>query len=201
MKIFTLIVFFFLLFNCVAQGETTRIVILGDSLTAGYGVPKEAAFPARLERKLIKQGKDVKVIAAGISGSTSASGLRRLKWQMKQRPQVLLLALGANDGLRGVKIEKTRENLSKVIEEAKKSKLKVILVGMKLPPNYGEAYRSDFEKMYEKLSKTEGVKHIPFLLKGVAGVPTLNLEDGIHPNEKGHEKIAEYILPFVKEAL
>lgn len=195
------LLFLFLSFQSLALGKTTRIVILGDSLTAGYGVSKESAFPAQLEKKLKAKGKAVEVIAAGISGSTSASGLRRLRWQLKQKPDVLLLALGANDGLRGIKVEKTRENLNNVIEEAKKFHLKVILVGMKLPPNYGETYRGDFEKMFVELAAAKGVGRIPFLLEGVAGVPTLNLEDGIHPNEKGHEKIAEHILPFVKEVL
>lgn len=178
-----------------------KIVFLGDSLTAGYGVAKEEAFPARLEEKFKKSGKTVQVINAGISGSTSASGVSRLKWLLKNKPDILVLALGANDGLRGFKLEATKQNLEQMIELARENKLKVVLAGMQLPLNYGDDYRNQFQQMYKELAKKYKVELIPFLLEGVGGETNLNLSDGIHPNAKGHEKIAETVYQHLKGLL
>lgn len=180
------------------QEKDKRILIVGDSLTAGYGVSKEAAYPAQLEELLKKDHPDVKVIGAGSSGSTSASAISRLKWHLKAKPTHLILALGANDGLRGVKLESTKKNLSEAIDMAKDKKIKVYLAGMLLPTNYGEKYRSKFKSLFAELAKEKKVEFIPFLLKGVGGQPELNLADGIHPNEKGHKIVAKTVFDALK---
>jgi acyl-CoA thioesterase-1 len=189
--------------NLVAQDSKplARVLVLGDSLTEGYGISQVDAFPKILENKFQTQKKNVEIINAGISGSTTASGLTRLKWHLKKKPDILILALGANDGLRGLPLKQTKENLLKVIQLAKENSIKVLLAGMKIPTNYGKTYLGDFEKIFPDLSKQEGVPLIPFLLEGVAGVKSLNIEDGIHPNEAGHKKIAETVYVYLKEML
>ncbi len=177
------------------------ILALGDSLTEGYGISKEQAYPARLEALLKKKNKDIQVINAGISGSTSASGESRLKWQLKSKPDILLLALGANDGLRGLPTNAMETNLEKTILLAQQNKIKVVLAGMKIPMNYGANYRNAYEKVFENLAKKHKVILVPFLLDGVATIPELNIADGIHPNSQGHEKIALTVLPYIEKAL
>jgi len=177
------------------------LLILGDSLTEGLGVAKEKAYPALVEKKLKAAGKDITVINGGNSGSTTASGPSRLRWHLKAKPDALLLALGANDGLRGLDLTESEKNLSQTIALAQEKKLKVILAGMKVPPNYGKEYSDRFEKMFETLAKQHKVPLIPFLLKDVGGVRSLNQADGIHPNEKGHEIIAETVFEEVKKRL
>lgn len=194
-------IFVFVLFPILSfsQGESPKkLLILGDSLTEGFGVAKEAAFPALVEKRIQESGKKWIVINAGVSGSTTASGVKRLQWQIKSKPDLMILALGANDGLRGLSIAQTEKNLSDTIEIAVKEKIKVILVGMFLPPNYGAVYSKDFGAMYDRLAKKYKLKKIPFLLEGVAGVPSLNLADGIHPNEKGHSLIAETVFKNIR---
>lgn len=179
-----------------------RIVFLGDSLTEGYGISKEDAFPNQVEKNLKAAGySNIEVIQAGISGSTSASAESRLRWHLKRRPQILILALGANDGLRGLPVSETQKNLSKTIQLAQKEKIQILLVGMKMPPNYGKEYTTEFEAMYSRLGREFQVLRVPFLLQGVAGHRELNQEDGIHPNEKGHLKIAEQLTPYLKKIL
>ena len=176
--------------------------MLGDSLTEGYGVAKDAAFPAVLEKKLHESGKkEWTVVNAGVSGSTTASGISRLKWLFKSKPDVILLALGANDGLRGLKVVDSKQHLSEVIKYAQEQKVKVILGGLYMPPNYGKEYTEDFKKMYESLAKQYKVTFIPFILDKVAGNPKYNLADGIHPNEEGHKVIAENVFQILKGAL
>jgi len=204
----TLFICGLLSFLCSAQAlnakdSSTRILILGDSLTEGYGVSKNDAFPALLEKLLNQknQNKIFKVVAAGSSGSTTASAFKRLKWHLKKKPELLVLALGGNDGLRGLKPEATKANLDKAITFAKAKKIKVVLAGMKIPMNYGEDYREAYEKTFTDLSKKHDVFLIPFLLKGVGGVKDLNLPDGIHPNEKGHRIISKTLYKHVKSIL
>jgi len=184
-----------------AESPTTRILFLGDSLTDGYGVPKDKTYPALVLNKLRLQGKKVEVINAGISGSTTASGYKRLKWHLKQPPNILVLALGANDGLRGLKIEKSKENLRKVIVLAKKNGIKVLLAGMKMPTNYGKEYSKKFHQMFFDLAKENNIALIPFLLEGVGGKPQMNQADGIHPNEEGHKVISDIVLRYLGELL
>lgn len=187
----------FLLFTCLCFAKT-KVLFLGDSLTEGYGVKKENAYPQVLENNL--EGK-IKSINGGVSGSTTASGLSRLRWQLKAKPEIVVIALGANDGLRGIPVKTSKENLEKVIAFAKEKKLKVILAGMYLPQNYGEKYRSDFAKMFEDLAHKYKVTFIPFLLKDVARIKDLNIDDGIHPNEKGHEVMANNLRPYLEQTL
>ena len=180
-----------------------RILIIGDSLTEGYNLTEQEAYPAKLEAIMKKSGHPTaKVVNAGTSGATSAFGLRTLRFQSKfYKPDYLILALGANDGLRGVKPHETQKNLALVIEKAQSLKIKVILVGMEAPPNYGRDFPKEFRKIYPKLADTYKVNFIPFLLEGVAGEPHLNLPDGIHPNAKGYDKIAEHLWNTLKEII
>lgn len=179
----------------------THILFLGDSLSEGYGLPEEQSFPRLVEKKLNAKKRDVVVTNGGVSGSTTASGLNRLKWHLKKKTDVLVLELGANDGLRGLKITKTKENLLNIIQHAKKQNVKVLLLGLIMPPNYGNAYVNEFSEMYKSISKSENVKMLPFLLDKVAGNPELNLPDGVHPNAKGHEIIASQVADFVEKNL
>jgi acyl-CoA thioesterase I len=181
-----------------AQAAPLRVVILGDSLTDGYGIARESAYPALIDRRLKSEGHgDIEVVNAGISGSTTASAKGRLKWHLKNKPGVLVIALGANDGLRGMKIDQTRRNLSKLIATAKSEGIQVMLAGMRLPPNYGKEYTEGFAKLYRDLAREHAVPLVPFLLEGVGGEKELNLEDGMHPNERGHEKMAQTLYPHL----
>jgi acyl-CoA thioesterase-1 len=175
-----------------AEGERL-IVCLGDSLTEGYGLSPERAYPTLVERMLRERGYAVRVTNAGVSGSTSASAVSRLRWQLRSRPEIVVIALGGNDGLRGVDVAATRANLSSAIELAQQSGARVLLAGMKLPPNYGPEYTSAFEAMFPALAARHGVALLPFLLEGVAADPALNLPDGIHPNERGTEIVARNV--------
>ncbi|MCB0351061.1 MAG: arylesterase [Bdellovibrionales bacterium] len=184
-----------------AAPKKTTIVVLGDSITEGYGIEKSSAYPALVEERLKKDGLNVEIVNAGISGSTSASGAGRLKWFLKKKPEVLLLALGANDGLRGVKISATKKNILDIIKMAKKNNIRVFLAGMKMPPNYGKSYTIEFSKLYKDIARDEKIPLLLFLLEGVAGDIKLNQTDGIHPNEKGHQIIAQHVADFIKEHL
>lgn len=184
-----------------ADGQTT-ILFLGDSLTAGYGVEKDEAYPSRLEDLLREKGiNDVKLINAGISGSTTASGLSRLKWYQRAKPDLLFLALGANDGLRGLSLEAMEKNLNDIIEAAKAEGMTVILAGMEIPPNYGEEYTRQFREVFQTLSHKHAISLMPFLLREVGGIPHLNQSDGIHPNLQGHRIIADNVLPYIITAI
>jgi acyl-CoA thioesterase I len=170
-----------------------RIVCLGDSLTAGYGLSAEEAYPAQLAARLRDAGLDYEVVNAGVSGDTSAGGLRRLEWSMAGDVRVLVVALGANDGLRGLPPRDLRANLARIIEAAQARQVRVILAGMEAPPNFGTTYTRDFRAVYGELAKTYGVTLIPFFLDGVAGVPSLNQSDGIHPTADGQRIVASTI--------
>ena len=187
----------FLSFSAMAE----TILFLGDSLTEGYQLSKEEAYPALIEKELKKTQKDIKVINGGVSGATSASGMKRMDWYLKAKPDILVLALGANDGLRGMKVEQTEKNLSDVIEKAQAKGIKVILAGMKMPTNMGEPYRTRFENIFPKVAKKYSIKLIPFILEGVGGRSEYNLPDGIHPNPKGHEIMAKTVLKVLETEL
>lgn len=173
------------------QAET--VLFLGDSLTEGYQLSKEEAFPALIEKNLKPRHSDLKVINGGVSGATTASGLKRLGWYVKAKPDIVVLALGSNDGLRGMNLKETEKNLIAVVERAQKENIKVVMVGMKMPTNYGEPYRSNFEKIFPILAKRYRLPLVPFLLEGVATNPKLNLADGIHPNSEGHKIMAKTV--------
>ncbi len=182
----------------VAGASVKRILVIGDSLTEGYGIAQDLAFPAILQQLLAAKGhRGIEVINAGISGSTTAGAQSRLEWQLRGRPDLLILALGANDGLRGLPVAQTRKNLVDVIGLAQKNHIPVLLAGMHLPPNYGAGYAKAFADIFPSLAKQYHLTLMPFLLQDVAGERDLNQEDGIHPNEKGHAIIAQRMLPYV----
>jgi acyl-CoA thioesterase-1 len=179
----------------------TTVVCLGDSLTEGYGVAPEESYPSLLQDYFDAQGLDVRVVNAGVSGSTSASAVSRLRWQLRAKPDIVVVALGANDGLRGVEPVATRRNLQSAIQVAKEAGVTVVLAGMKLPPNYGPGYLLEFERIFPELAKENGVSLIPFLLEGVAADPALNLADGIHPNPEGYRIVVKNVLATLKPLL
>ncbi|WP_413289792.1 arylesterase [Bdellovibrio sp. HCB337] len=186
----------------LSSAQSKKLLVLGDSLTEGYGVAKDQAFPAVLEKKIHEGGKkEWTVINAGVSGSTTASGISRMKWAFKNKPDLMILALGANDGLRGLKVEESEKNLGQAIEYAQEQKVPIVLAGLFMPPNYGKEYTEKFKKMYVSLSKKYKVTLIPFVLDKVAGDPKLNLADGIHPNEAGHKIVAETVYQEIKGLL
>jgi acyl-CoA thioesterase I len=180
---------------------TPRIVALGDSLTAGLGIPREDAYPALLHRKLKESGHAIEVINAGISGDTSADGLRRANWALEGDVRLLILALGANDGLRGLPPRQMKENLQGIIHRARQRGIPVLLVGMEAPPNYGEQYVAAFRQVYRDLADNNKLSFVPFLLEGVAGVTELNQPDGIHPTGAGAARIADHLWPAVEKMM
>ena len=179
------------------------LVVLGDSLSAGFGVDLSEAWPARIQEKIREAGLPWKLVNAGLSGDTSAGGLRRLDWILRRPVDALLLELGSNDGLRGLPLEATRTNLQTVIERtrAKYPKVRIVLAGMKMPENLGEAYTRQFESLYRDLAATNKVALIPFLLDGVGGRAELNLPDQIHPNVEGHRRVATNVWKVLQPVL
>jgi acyl-CoA thioesterase-1 len=175
-----------------AAGERV-IVILGDSLTAGLGVAPDEAYPALLEARLRREGFAYRVVNAGVSGDTTAGGLRRLDWVLRSQPDVVLVALGANDGLRAQPVTALRDNLTTIVTRLRGAGTRVVLAGMRLPPNYGAAYAGAFAGAFPSVARATSVPLLPFLLEGVAGDPALNQADGIHPNAAGHRAVAETV--------
>jgi acyl-CoA thioesterase-1 len=178
-----------------------RVVFLGDSLTAGYGLEEAQAFPALLAAELAAAGRPIVVVNAGVSGDTSAGGLARLPWLLKQNPDVLVLELGANDALRGQPPATTEQNLRQIVARAQERGVAVLLVGMLAPPNYGPEFTRDFGAIYPRLARQLGVPLVPFLLAGVAGEPELNLPDGLHPTPEGHAIVARTVRPYLEAVL
>jgi acyl-CoA thioesterase-1 len=170
-----------------------RIVFLGDSLTAGLGLPADESYPALIQRRLDQEGYAFEVVNAGVSGDTSAGGLRRLEWSLDGDVRVLIVALGGNDGLRGLPPSELRKNLASILDAAAARRVKVILAGMEAPPNNGRDYTDQFRAVYVDLSKAYKLRLIPFLLDGVAGDPALNQADGIHPNARGARIVADLV--------
>ena len=170
-----------------------RIVFLGDSLTAGLGLSADRSFPSLIGRRLAANGLDYEVVNAGVSGDTSAGGVRRLEWSLDGDVRVLIVALGGNDGLRGLPPPELKKNLAAILDRARERKVAVILAGMEAPPNFGSEYTREFRGVYAELAAKYGVRFIPFLLQGVAGEPSLNQADGIHPNARGAELVADLV--------
>src|SRR5712691_11587371 len=170
-----------------------RIVVLGDSLTAGLGLRVEDAFPAVLQRRLDAKGLKYQVINAGISGDTSAGGLSRLDWALDGDVRVLIVALGANDGLRGLPVSQLRDNLARIVQRAQARGVTVVLAGMEAPPNWGDEYTKAFHDVYPALAKQYHLALVPFLLEGVAGIDRLNQRDGIHPTAEGDRMVADTV--------
>ncbi len=184
-----------------AQAQPVRIAMLGDSLTAGFGLPPEQALPTRLEQALKAAGRDVSVANHGVSGDTSAGGLARLDWTLGDKPKLVIVALGANDALRGLDPDETEKNLDAIITRTKAAGATVLLCGMKAPRNYGPEYVAKFDGLYERLAAKHGVALLPFLLDGVAMVQDLNQADGIHPNAKGVDAVVSHLAPAVLKVL
>ena len=177
------------------QLEKKVIIFFGDSLTAGYQLDPEEAFPARIQEILDSLQLGYTVVNAGLSGETTASGRNRINWILNQKADIFILELGANDGLRGIPLSETRENLQAMIDtvKSKNAETEIILAGMQIPPNLGQEYTSEFRTLFKDLALENEIALIPFLLEGVAGIPELNLEDGIHPTPEGHEIVAENV--------
>ena len=179
------------------------ILFFGNSLTAGYGVDPGQAFPALIQRRIAALNWPFKVVSAGLSGETSAGGLRRIEWLLKQKVDLLVLELGANDGLRGIPLETTRKNLQAIIDRTrgKYPDAAIVVVGMRIPPNLGPEYGEEFRRLYPQLAARNQAALVPFLLEGVGGVPELNLPDGIHPTAAGHKIAADNVWKVLKPLL
>jgi acyl-CoA thioesterase I len=186
-----------------AATPTKTILFYGDSLTAGYGLTTEEAFPALIQKQLTERGRHYKVVNAGLSGETSAGGLTRIDWVLRQPVDIFVLELGPNDGLRGLPLEQTEKNLQSIIDKVKTKypKVKVVIAGMMVPPNIGPEYTTRFKAIYPALAKKNNAALIPFLLQDVAGNEKLNLSDGIHPNAEGHKIVAANVLKVIEPLL
>jgi acyl-CoA thioesterase-1 len=192
------LVLFLFVFIPTVGGSSPVILAFGNSLTAGFGVPDNENYPSRLQNILVRNGYPHKVINAGVSGDTTAGGLRRIKWLMKHTPEVVILELGANDGLRGLSIKAMEFNLDKIIGICEEHGAKVLLTGMKVPPNYGEEYTVAFERVFIRLAEKHDLSLVPFFLEGVAGVRKYTQPDGIHPLGSGYSIVAQIIWKYVK---
>jgi acyl-CoA thioesterase-1 len=177
------------------------IVAFGDSLTQGYGISEKEAFPAQLERRLRSAGFAYKVVNAGISGETSSGALSRVKWILRQKPDIVILETGANDGFRGLQPDLIEKNLEETVRLLKEQGVIVVLAGMQMLSNLGPEYTDAFKKIYPKVAQRQNVILIPFFLAGVAGEPALNLPDGIHPTTEGYRMVTDLAFPYVLEAI
>lgn len=178
-----------------------RIVALGDSLTAGYGLVESQSYPSLLQDRLAAEGYNFEVVNAGVSGDTTAGGLRRLDWALEGDVKVLIVALGGNDGLRGLSVDEMKENLTAIIRRARERGIVVVLAGMEAPPNYGQEYATAFRQVYREIAARERVLFVPFLLDQVAGQGSLNQSDGIHPNAQGTRIVAETVWSVLRPLL
>jgi acyl-CoA thioesterase-1 len=202
-KPFLILLFAIVSMSFIINQRQKTILFYGDSLTAGYGLSPEFAFPNLIQQKLKDAGKDYQVINAGLSGETSAGGLARIDWVLRQPVDIFILELGANDGLRGLEIGQTKTNLQWIIDKvkAKNPNVKFVIAGMKVPPNMGDNYGTSFEKIFKEIASRNNSALIPFLLDGVGGDPKLNQADGIHPTAEGHKIVAENVWEVLKPIL
>jgi acyl-CoA thioesterase-1 len=184
-----------------AAGAEPVIVVLGDSITAGFGLTPDEAFPAVLEQKLRREGYDYRVVNAGVSGDTTAAGLRRVDWVLRSQPAVAIVALGANDGLRHQSVTAMRDNLVEIVRRLRAAGATVLLAGMRVPANYGPDYTRAFAAVFPSVARATGGPLAPFLLDGVAGEARLNQPDGIHPTAEGQRIIADRLWPHLKPLL
>lgn len=184
------------------SNATQTILVFGDSLSAAYGIDKNHGWVNLLQKELVEKHYDYKVINASISGETTAGGLSRIQQQLEQhQPNIVILALGANDGLRGLEIKQIKTNLEKIIKKGQNAKAKILLLGIKIPPNYGFTYTRQFEQIYFDLAKAHKLSFRPFFLEGISGEPSLNQEDGIHPNAQAQPLIVNNIWPALSTLL
>jgi len=186
----------------VSGARAERVIVaLGDSLTAGLGVAADEAYPARLEARLAREGYTYRVVNAGVSGDTTAGGLRRVDWVLRAKPEIVIVALGANDGLRAQSPQAMRENLAAIVRRLQAAGARVLLAGMRLPPNYGAEYTKEFQTVFPDVARSTGAAFMPFLLDGVAADPRLNQPDGIHPTAAGQQVIADRLWPYLRPLL
>jgi len=186
----------------VGEARAERVIVaLGDSLTAGLGVSADEAYPARLEARLAREGYTYRVVNAGVSGDTTAGGLRRVDWVLRAKPEIAIVALGANDGLRAQSPQAMRENLTAIVKRLQAAGARVLLVGMRLPPNYGADYTNEFQAVFPEVARSTGAAFMPFLLDGVAADTRLNQPDGIHPTAAGYQVIADRLWPYLRPLL
>lgn len=187
----------------IARAETIHVLCLGDSLTAGYGLSVDQAWPALTEAKLREAGFDIELVNAGVSGDTTAGGVRRMEWLMTRRYDGIVIALGANDGLRGLATGELERNLQRIIDLARAANpdIRILLAGMRAPPNMGQDYARAFEAVYTRLAERNKIARWPFMLEGVGGASELNLDDGIHPNAEGQRRIAEMAFGHLRALL
>ena len=202
LKIFLLLLFVQL---AALQANAKKLIFLGDSLTEGYGVAQTAAFPQLLQQKFLNDKSEWTITASGSSGSTSASTLSRMKWlagkENADKPDVIFILMGSNDGLRGLQPAETEKNLSEALAWAAQNKIQIILGQLHVPPNYGKDYSKKFDAVFPRLAIKYKVRLAPFLLNGVAGIAKLNQADGIHPNEVGHKIVADNLYKYLKKVL
>jgi acyl-CoA thioesterase-1 len=189
--------------SSTVQSDQKIILFFGNSLTAGYGIDQEDAFAGLTKQRIDSLGLDYKVINGGLSGETTAGGLSRLDWFLEVKPEIFILELGGNDGLRGIALTETKSNLLAIVDKvrAKFPETTIILAGMQIPPNMGQEYSTEFKEIYPAVAKEKNVTLIPFLLENVGGIPELNLPDGIHPTEEGHQIVFETIWPYLQRSL
>jgi acyl-CoA thioesterase-1 len=180
-----------------ARAADQTIVAFGDSLTAGLGVTPDDSYPAQLQARLRAQGYAYRVVNAGASGDTTAGGLRRVDWALRNKPEIVIVALGANDGLRGQDPAAIRANLDAIVARFQKAGARVLLAGMEMPPNYGARYAADFHRIFQEVARKRGAAYMPFLLDGVAGTPRLNQADGIHPTAEGYRIVVDHLWPYL----
>lgn len=182
----------------LAGGSSPVILAFGNSLTAGFGVPNNESYPSRLQKILIQNGYPHKVVNGGVSGDTTAGGVRRIKWLMKHAPEIVVLELGANDGLRGLSLNEMESNLERIINICEEGGATVLLTGMKVPPNYGEEYTLEFEKVFFRLARKYNLSLVPFFLEGIAGIREYTQSDGIHPLGSGYSIVVQTIWKYLK---
>jgi len=184
-----------------AASREPLVIFLGDSLTAGRGLPADSAFPALVAEMSRGKGRPLSFVNAGVSGDTTSGGLDRLGWLLEQKPDLVVVGLGVNDAFRGQPVDRIEANLRAIVTRARSAGARVLLLGMRIPTNYGPEYTDAFAAIYPRVAKSEKVTLMPFLLDGVGGHPELNLDDGIHPNRAGQQVVATNVLPFIDRAL
>ena len=189
-------------FLATPAGAQERVIVaFGDSLTAGQGVPAAQSYPALLAARLRAEGYPYRVVNAGVSGDTTAGGLRRVDWALRLDPEVVILELGVNDALRGQDLDTVRSNLHQLVERFQSAGVRVLIAGMRLPPNYGAGYGATFQRLYEEVARKRGAALMPFFLDGVAGDPRLNQPDGVHPTAEGYRLIVDRLWPYLRPLL
>lgn len=181
----------------VAAQDGRVIVAFGDSLTSGLGVAADQTYPARLGQRLAREGYDYRVVNAGVSGDTTAGGLRRVDWALRLKPEIVILELGVNDALRGQSLASVRANLDQLVRRFQAAGAQVLVAGMRLPPNYGSRYAEDFHRLFGEVARARNAPHMPFFLEGVGAIPRLNQADGIHPTAEGYAIVVDRLWPHL----